>query len=411
MVKLRRVDKIHIQNFETIEDAWLQFDQRGVIVLKGYNDSGKSAIILALRVLLYDYRRREHTAFVRDDTEYARIVWYDTDGTIVLRDIHSNGQTYYNVYKDSFDNCIFSTVDNGMIVPFDGVPEFVQNIFGVGSYDKLYLNAGDDRDPILLAETSGGDNYKFLSTQLHSDELALASSLLNSDKNAKQTRLSELSAELRVVQKEYNTLGGVTESLVNKVSEMDSQLDKEVDKLEKLEEISNKNSTLSTLAKIPTLEKIDTKRLQVIYDINSKSNILSKEELCILPIIEQKQLSLLKDIIESCTVVNSDIPPIMKTIDDGRLRILHTVLDNINKISTDTLSTELKELEEARLIHMNGIVHNLKTLSNLDSELDNTQDELQKLKTTLGVLEEEVSKYKVQTVKCNNCGSVITIVD
>lgn len=411
MVNLRRVDKIHIKNFETIEDAWIQFDQRGVIVLKGYNDSGKSAIILALRVLLYDYRRREHANFVRDDTEFARIVWYDEDGTIVLRDIYANGQTYYKVYKDTFENCIFSTIDNGVIVPFDGVPEFVQSIFGVGSYDKLYLNAGDDRDPILLAETSGGDNYKFLSAQLHSDELALASSLLNSDKNEKQTRLSELNAELRVIKKEFSTLGGITESLVNKVSDMDNQLDVESSKLSVFEEILNKSNTIDTLARIPTLDKLDSDKLKVISDINEKSILLSKEDLCVLPSIEQNQLALLGGIIESCNVVSADTLPIIDTIDSNKLEILHNVLSNINKITTDTLSVDLEKIEGTRLNGINSIVCNLDALRTLDKELDTTQGELKQLQTTLGALEEEISKYKVQTVKCNNCGSVITIVD
>lgn len=408
---MRRIDKIHIQNFETIEDAWLEFDQRGVIVLKGYNDSGKSAIILALRVFLYDYKRREHSSFVRDDTEYARIVWYDTDGTIILRDIYANGQSYYKVFKDSFDNMIFTTIDNGMIVPFDGVPEFIQDIFGVGSYGKLYLNAGDDRDPILLAETSGGDNYKFLSTQLYSDELALASSLLNSDKNEKQTKLSELNAELRLLRKEHNSLFGVTQALVDRVTEMDNELDTLADKREIIEGISEKDKLLSTLARVPNLNKIDTEQLKVISDIYDKSKVLTKEDLCTLPSIESERLSMLNKIIQSCTLIDKVTLPTMESIDIDRLSILYKVLSNMEKLGTETLKVDLGKIDEVQLRDIEEIVGTYSMLVKLDNELSSEEALKEELKTTLGVLEKEVSQYKIQTVKCNNCGTVITLVE
>lgn len=408
---MRRLRKIHIQNFETIEDAWLEFDQRGVLVLKGYNDSGKSAIVMALRVLLYDYRRREHTAFVRDDTEFARIVWYDEDGIIVLRDIFSNGQTYYRVFKDNFENEIFTTLSNGVIVPFEGVPEFVQKIFGVGSYDKLYLNTGDDRDPILLAETSGGDNYKFLSTQLHSDELALASNLLNSDKNAKQTKISELSAELAVLRKEYNSLYGVSEALVNRVSNMDERIDILDTRESMLKEISEKGNSIQGLGILPTLLKIESDKLKVINDIMKKSKELDSETLPVIPIVEQEQLGMMQSIIKGINSINENILPKLNSIDGKKLDILRSILSNIQKVQEAVVIPELSIIDKNRVVKLLNILRHIEDVRGMEMELTDNQRDLEKYKNELSLLESEVSKYKVHTVKCTNCGTVMTTVE
>lgn len=408
---MSRLQKVHIVNFETIEDAWLEFDQRGAIVLKGYNDSGKSAIILALRVFLYDYKRREQTSFIRDFTKYARVVWYDEDGTIVLRDILASGQSYYNVYKDNFDNMIFSTKENGVCVPFDGVPEFVQNILDVGAYDKMHLNVGDDRDPILLGDTSGGDNYKFLSNQLHSDELSLASSLLNADKNAKQAHISELNAELGVLRKEYNSLFGVSLPLIEQLEEMDKDLDTKQSVMDSLSKIKSSMEVLDSIKVLPRLSQIDEKRVKSVAGILDSVKYLQKDTVIpTIPKLDINRVKLLSMIVKSkMNLDNIRTIPRLHKIENSRLELLTRIIKNVSSMPKISLDTNLECVESERLKLLRGIESNFGQLLGLTEEIKKSESSKAEVVSKLEELEKELSKTQKRTIKCNNCGSVIPI--
>lgn len=408
---MSRIQKIHIVNFETIEDAWLEFDQRGAIVLKGYNDSGKSAIILALRVFLYDYRRREQVAFIRDYTSYARIVWYDEDGTIILRDILSTGQSYYNVYKDNFDNLIFTTKENGVCVPFDGVPEFVQNILDVGSYDKMHLNVGDDRDPILLGDTSGGDNYKFLSNQLHSDELSLASSLLNADKNAKQAHISEITSELNVLRKEYNSLFGVSEYLINELESMDKDIDSKQENMEYLDKVSKEVETYKNIKVLPRIDTIDKTRLVDIWGILKNYEYLQKDTILpTLSTMDESRLKLLSLIVKSrMNLDNITILPRLNKIEDSRLKLLSSIIKNVTSMPQECIEGQISTVESDKLALLRSIEKNVGQYLELSVNIEQGKSEKEKILKSLEELEVELSKTQTRTIKCNNCGSVIPL--
>lgn len=408
---MSRIQKIHIVNFETIEDAWLEFDQRGAIVLKGYNDSGKSAIILALRVFLYDYRRREQVAFIRDYTSYARVVWYDEDGTIILRDILSTGQSYYNVYKDNFDNLIFTTKENGVCVPFDGVPEFVQNILDVGSYDKMHLNVGDDRDPILLGDTSGGDNYKFLSNQLHSDELSLASSLLNADKNAKQAHISEITSELNVLRKEYNSLFGVNEYLINELESMDKDIDSKQENMECLDKVSKEVETYKNIKVLPRIETIDKTRLVDIGGILKNCEYLQKDTTVhTLPTMDESRLKLLSLIVKSkMNLDNITILPRLNKIEDSRLELLSSIIKNVTSMPQECIEGQISTIKSDRLSLLRSIEKNVGQYINISECMEKSGKEKSEILKNLERLESELSKTQKRVIKCNNCGSVIPV--
>ncbi|RKW48284.1 MAG: hypothetical protein D8B41_00145, partial [Porphyromonas sp.] len=49
-----KIVSIELENFMAIKNAILTFDESNIINLKGYNDSGKSAITRALDVLFFN---------------------------------------------------------------------------------------------------------------------------------------------------------------------------------------------------------------------------------------------------------------------------------------------------------------------------------------------------------------------
>ena len=49
-----KIVSIKIENFMSIKNALLEFDESNIISLCGYNDSGKSAITRLLEVMFYN---------------------------------------------------------------------------------------------------------------------------------------------------------------------------------------------------------------------------------------------------------------------------------------------------------------------------------------------------------------------
>ena len=105
----------------SFKKAKVAFDETGIINIKGYNDSGKSAVLRGLVVCLMDMFRRNQAKFIRYGEEYFRIVVSFEDGVSILRDKYLNGQSLYEVYKNG--ECVFTTKQGNKLSKVDGVPK------------------------------------------------------------------------------------------------------------------------------------------------------------------------------------------------------------------------------------------------------------------------------------------------
>ena len=146
-------------NFMSIEHAKVEFDERNIINFKGYNDSGKSAMLQALKVLMSNSEQTKQVLFIKDDKEYFRIVAYFDDGVMIMRDKYINGQSLYEMYKGK--ECIFSTKQaNGALTGVNKVPDPIQEYLGLILYDNTCLNARACFEKQIGVQTTGSENYK-----------------------------------------------------------------------------------------------------------------------------------------------------------------------------------------------------------------------------------------------------------
>ena len=65
-----------VENFMCYSHAKVEFDEKNVINFKGYNDSGKSAMLQALNVLMFNSNASKQINFIKDDADYFRIMAY-----------------------------------------------------------------------------------------------------------------------------------------------------------------------------------------------------------------------------------------------------------------------------------------------------------------------------------------------
>ena len=59
-----------VENFMSIKEAKVEFDDTNIINFKGFNDSGKSAMLRALEVLLSNKYPTEQAKFIKDGESY-----------------------------------------------------------------------------------------------------------------------------------------------------------------------------------------------------------------------------------------------------------------------------------------------------------------------------------------------------
>ena len=104
---MSRMLYFEVWNFMSIEHARCDFDEHNIIHLVGYNDSGKSSMLVALRCLLSNAFATKQVTFIQDDKDYFRVVCVFDDGIRILRDKYINGQSLYEMYKGG--QLIFTT--------------------------------------------------------------------------------------------------------------------------------------------------------------------------------------------------------------------------------------------------------------------------------------------------------------
>mgnify|MGYP003093532149 CR=1 FL=1 len=75
-----KITSVEIKNFMGYESGKIQFDESGVINIKGYNDSGKSAMLTACAVAMMDAYKQKQAKFIRFGEDYFGIVVSFDDG-------------------------------------------------------------------------------------------------------------------------------------------------------------------------------------------------------------------------------------------------------------------------------------------------------------------------------------------
>ena len=202
-----------VWNFMTLSHAKFEFDDRNILNLVGYNISGKSAALRALEVNLYNRFPQSQLSFIQSGQDHFRVVTVWSDGVVIFRDKYANGQSLYEMWRG--DECLFSTKQNGVLTKVADVPLCIQENLCLVKFEDSYLNSRSCFEKQFLVQTSGGENYAALNTVLKSEELTLAGSLVNADRNKLGSDISVAETEYNVKMKQYREGLELTDALVD----------------------------------------------------------------------------------------------------------------------------------------------------------------------------------------------------
>lgn len=368
-----------VWNFMSIEHAKVEFDERNIINFKGYNDSGKSAMLQALKVLMSNSDQTKQVLFIKDDKEYFRIVAYFDDGVMIMRDKYINGQSLYEMYKGK--ECIFSTKQaNGALTGVNKVPDPIQEYLGLILYDNTCLNARACFEKQIGVQTTGSENYKMFNTILKSEEIARAAELLNTDKNKLVSDINGVDNEIRVKKSMIEKSQSLTRDIIDFLKESDSELTSAESMQVSLDNINTISSAISKLKILPELDTINTSEL---------TDLLRLQEI----------MSAIKNI---------NITPQLEQIDNSRLDTLIKIVSLKNNVESCKVSPEVPCVDSDILSVLIQLKNTRDKIDECENIIKETDTKLKSLDSELSDLQSQLSSMNVNMIKCPCCGSLFS---
>lgn len=368
-----------VWNFMAIKNGKCDFDERNIINLKGYNDSGKSAMLTALKVLCTNFRPNKQVDFIQDDEDYFRIIATFEGGIQILRDKYINGQSLYEMYKDG--KCIFSTKsDSGQLTKVADVPQPIADFLGLINYDDTYLNFRSCFEEQLGVQTKGSENYKMFNTVLKSEEISSASDLLNTDRNKLASDINAVDAEI-VANKGVLGVGKfLTEDMINYLLKHDDVLNNCETSLENLKRIKSTSDSIDSIKITPELKVLNMDSLNDISEIKDTLNSLSSIIVC----------------------------PELQSIDTSQLNFLENIIKSIKDLEQIKEVPQVGVVDLSQIDLLSSISSVIKEMTDLDEVVNKDDELISKIAEEVSELEAKLVDLGVKMVRCPNCGTLFS---
>lgn len=367
-----------VYNFMSLEHAKVEFDERNIINLKGYNDSGKSAMLMALDVLMSNYKPSKQVSFIQDDKDYFRIIAYFSDGVVIMRDKYINGQSLYEMYKDG--QLLFTTKNGKALARVGEVPEPIERYLGLIHYDGVSLNSRSCFEKQIGVQTSGSENYKMFNTVLKSEEIASAGAMLNNDKNKLIADVNSLESEIAA--NKTLTTGG--ENLTIEMIEYLKEHDKDLDNLESIEKV---------------LKNIEAVKLEA-------NGIIIPVQLETVDVEQVDMLSRIESLVASLQSIQNY--PELEQVDDSMFNLLLNIQGVLSQLSNTVVTPEVQGVQTSQLNLLDNIQTMLFEIKENDEEIEEIDRRLVALDEELKRCEEMMKQFGVKMVTCPSCGKLFS---
>jgi DNA repair protein SbcC/Rad50 len=278
--------KVKIENFQSHENTVLDF-RAGLNVIVGPSDQGKSAVIRAIKWVLYNEPRGME--FIRQGTTFARVTLEMSTGNTIVRERSKSKNRYVVIAHDGTES-VFEGFGNEIpkeVIEAHGIPKVI-----LDADISSNLNLGEQLEgPFLLSET-GSTRAKALGrlTGTHIIDNAIRDSMTDLRReNQTSDRLDKELQDINTKLEGYMELDKIKERLElseNKIVKLQQHLDKLqnliriTDSLKLIEDERHKaENTIGKLNKIHECENIIERCTNRYKDLKTTSrlNISLKE--------------------------------------------------------------------------------------------------------------------------------------
>lgn len=388
-----RIRYISVENFMAFPSATVEFDLdnptesgvRGdaILNIKGFNDSGKSAILIAAAVCLLNAYERDQKKFIRDGENKFTVKVGFEDGCILTRCKYADGKSYYELTRSN--EVVYTTREGNALTSVSGIPAEIQAYLGV----IPELNFRRRTDPLLLTMTSGSDNFAMLNTVLRTQELANAAGKASKNANALSAEISDLQSKLSYISESMESIWETPER---------------VEALVVLNDSIQAHTSIVDLAKsicfdydnlphsLPSVSTID----DTVYTL--ADSLLSVRVPSEWPSLDEVPLDAY-DVSSTILQTFWDTPRSLPTLnepDTASYVLSGSILDTFSSIPSPVPDVPL--IEDTP--HLDGLFESFDNISRLTDILTNIDSEH-------SALVEEARSLGIDFASCDNCGSLV----
>ena len=374
-----KITSVEIKNFMGYESGKIQFDESGVINIKGYNDSGKSAMLTACAVAMMDAYKQKQAKFIRFGEDYFGIVVSFDDGVQLIRQKYKNGNSLWELREHG--DVLYTNKAGSRLTKVNGVPEPIRDYLGLCEIEEndSYLNFQSNKDPLLLVQTTGSDNYRVLHEVLKAEEIYRANAMINSDRNQINGEISKTEGRIMAIEEELEAYKGIDAELIALMAQKDSESDKVIEAGSLIKDVVTSGRSVMTCVDIPEVGEIDVTNLESM----------------------NKLLGMASEICEMKTA-----PEVSEIGSIDSLELVEFIKKEAKELSEIADIPKVNELDCEDLVALGGVIKTLADINGRSKEIKAMKLEENSLKKELSALVEESGiDYRI----CNNCGTVVVV--
>lgn len=263
------ITKIEIKNFQSHKNTVLEFD-KGVNVICGESDNGKSAVIRAIRWVVENQPQgteKINSNWNEDFKEPLSVKLYTEKGYVErIRDKKRNG---YNICKNGEKEIVLDAIGKG-------VPKEVTDFLNVSD-----VNFQFQLDPPYLLTKSAGEASKYLNEIVHLDSIDKIMSIADSDKRQLSSEQKIVESDIKKLEEELKNTEWIDEAerLYTRVSKYDEHISSSNDELIGLNEQISEHESLKIVDLTKQKELVEKIESISVPDISELDEDIKEYEL------------------------------------------------------------------------------------------------------------------------------------
>lgn len=369
--------KLVVDNFMSIGHAEVDLTD-SIINFCGYNDSGKSAMLKAIEILMYDSYATKQARFIKKGANKFDIKLIFDDGVTIRKCKTTAGTNMWELIKDN--QVIYTNKVGNAYAAVSGVPQPIADYMGVlkDENTKEKLNVRKKADKLFLIQTTGGENYKILNEILKADVLSNASKMLNEDRLKLQAELIRQSTKYDTLKEEYNSIECVQSDVLDDVRA-------------KTDVFKSANNRLNSLGQL-----VETRG--TIAEAEAKTQL----ELDIVPV---DRIKAVYEVVRQRQAMGVAVKPEVHSVDTAQLQDIKRVVDSRLVLSEVSKSVSGEPVAEIDMSRLEAVLE----LAKLFNEVFAHNKKIRQLDNDIEVMQSEANEIvKANNLRvCKNCGSLV----
>lgn len=396
-----KIKQIVLENFMAFSNAVIDFDEQGIINLKGYSDSGKSSILIAVAVVFNNFKANKQANWIKDECKYFRIEVNFEDGTRIVRYKYSNGQSLYEMFQEGY--LVYSSKVNNQLTPINEVPEVIANYLNLAKLQSGVLNFRTNQDKQFLAQTTGRENFEDLNNLFGIEEILWAINSCKGDIAKYNSEMQQNSMEIEYLQSKVGEVKDLSQETLVRVLEEDKLLDLAEVKSRELSLIWGHISVLEKVKNVPEIAEVSSP-INNLFELNSLVRVLGEGELVGLSEVPCERLKSLNRVNEILLAVGTDeFGANCEEVNDIKLKILID-LNNLVK-GIKPVKSVFEFVTEQKSTSLESLNSYLEEVLILNDKIKGFEFEIDKMKNALSNVKEKLKAKGYVLHECSNCGS------